>query len=620
MRPIHSIPIFLLCLMLCSGIAAALPSGATPLVNVADDGGRGDAISLETTTMTATANIPFTLSGRIYSVSTGAPYANTGVTLEERAPGSSIWRQIGSTTTNADGRYSFQVTRSTPGVYLYHVVVYNQVLQGDWAVTVTGSGTVTTLPTVPPGGATMAQAYASYEAGNAAWSSAWAASDFAQIRSYLTQARAHYASCLATANLVNDPANAANLALMKKVSTAYIALADAALAMYDGSDTYSSGRGQMNAGNYAAAATSFQAAAEKFGQSQALFGQATTTLQSVSFAGTSFGDGTAYIAAIVPVLNGKAAYVGEFGTYARGWQYTALAYGASATGDQAGFRTQASQAMSQFGTLRTSASFGADATSNYNILATMLGGATPVTTTPTTAPSTSWSFEGEWKDTSGTYFWFQAPEGIRVRGGWEFGEIAGESEGSFTGTLSNGGKVLSGPFETMYQGGTFRFTLTSANTFTGYMDSPSGRVSVSCTRIGEMPTPVSPTVKPTTIPTTKPTTIPTTKPTTTVPTTAPSTSWSFEGMWSDTTKTWFWFQAPEGNTVRGGWEFGEIAGESEGSFTGTLSNGGKVLSGPFETMYQGGTFRFTLTSANTFTGYMDSPSGRVSISCTRIAG
>ncbi|KAF5047176.1 hypothetical protein DSECCO2_463120 [anaerobic digester metagenome] len=391
MNAIHNLLLTLLLACFVAGTVAALPSGATPLVNAADAGGGGDAVTLETTTMTATANVPFTLSGRIYSKSTGAPYANIGVTLEERAPGSIAFRQIGSTTTDADGRYSFQVTRSTPGVYLYHVVVYNQVLQGDWAVTVIGSGTVptvTTLPTVPPGGATMAQAYASYEAGNAAWSSAWGASDFGQIRSYLTLARTHFSTCLATANLVNDPANAANLALMKKVSTAYIALADAALGMYDGSDTYSTGRNQMNAGSYAAAATSFQAAAEKFGQSQSFFGQATTTLQSVSFAGTSFGDGTAYIAAIVPVLNSKAAYVGEFGTYARGWQHTALAYQASATGDQAGFRSEATLAMGQFGMLRTSASFGADATSNYNILETMLGGATPVPTVTTPAPIT----------------------------------------------------------------------------------------------------------------------------------------------------------------------------------------------------------------------------------------
>jgi PKD repeat protein/uncharacterized OB-fold protein len=111
---------------------------------------------------------------------------------------------------------------------------------------------------------------------------------------------------------------------------------------------------------------------------------------------------------------------------------------------------------------------------------------TPKSTTvlPTTAHTASWSFEGEWRDTSGTYFWFQAPEGGTVRGGWEFGEIAGEEEGSFTGTLSNGGKVLSGPFETMFQGGDFMFTLTDANHFTGYMDSPSGKVSLSCSRMG----------------------------------------------------------------------------------------------------------------------------------------
>ncbi|HOV67300.1 MAG TPA: hypothetical protein PLI31_02950 [Methanoregulaceae archaeon] len=386
MKDLYHLLLTLLLACLFAGAVTAQPDGYGPLTNAAGTGGGGDAVTLETTTMTATVNVPFTLSGRIYSKSTGAPYVNIPVALEERAPGSTAFRQIGTTTTDRDGRYSFSVTRSTPGVYYYHVSVYNQVLEGDWAVTVIGSGTVTTLPTVPPGGATMAQAYASYEAGNTAWSSAWGASDFGQIRSYLSQARAHFSTCLATANLVNDPANAANLALMKKVSTAYVALADAALAMYDGSDTYSSGRNQMNAGSYAAAAGSFQAAAEKFGQSQTLFGQATTTLQSVSFAGTSFGDGTAYIAAIVPVLNGKAAYVGEFATYARGWQYTALAYQASAAGDQAGFRTQAGQAMGQFGILRTSATFGADATSNYNILATMLGGATPapVTTTPVT--------------------------------------------------------------------------------------------------------------------------------------------------------------------------------------------------------------------------------------------
>ena len=85
------------------------------------------------------------------------------------------------------------------------------------------------------------------------------------------------------------------------------------------------------------------------------------------------------------MLNSKAAYVGEFATYARGWQHTALAYQASATGNQAVFRSEATLAMGEFGSLRSSATFGADATSNYGILETMLGGATPepVTTIPT---------------------------------------------------------------------------------------------------------------------------------------------------------------------------------------------------------------------------------------------
>lgn len=232
--------------------------------------------------------------------------------------------------------------------------------------------------TAPPianaaSGATMAQAYASYEAGNAAWSRAWSASDIAQIRQHLGEAKAAFTTCLNTAGQVNDPSNAANLALMKSVSTAYIALADAALAMYDGADVYSAGRGQMNAGQYAAAAASFQSAGDTFQRAQTLFGQATATLQGVSYAGTSFGDGSAYTAAIVPILNAKAAYMGEFASYARGWQHTALAYQASGSGDAATFRTEATQAMALFGSLRTSATFGADATGNYDVLAGLLG-------------------------------------------------------------------------------------------------------------------------------------------------------------------------------------------------------------------------------------------------------
>ena len=390
------IPLFLLCL--CSGIAGAVMVDSNTLS--ADAGaiemGAGEPLTQTQKSLTVGLNTPFTLDGWLSWVDDGTPVVGARVTLEEQVSIGDMWRQVGSTTSNSAGYYSFTLSRSVAGIYSYRTLVNGVQKKEGWIVTVGPGGvppTVTTPPTVKPittlpiapSGPTMAQAYTSYEAGNAAWSSAWGASDFGQIRMYLTQARTHFSTCLATANLVNDPANAANLALMRSVSTGYIALADAALAMYDGSDVYNAGRTQMNAGNYAGAAGSFQSAADKFQSSQSFFGQATATLQSVSFAGTSFGDGTAYIAAIVPVLNGKAAYVGEFATYARGWQHTALAYQASAAGDQAGFRSEAALAMAQFGSLRSSATFGADATSNYNILEPMLRSVTPepVTTLPT---------------------------------------------------------------------------------------------------------------------------------------------------------------------------------------------------------------------------------------------
>ena len=233
-------------------------------------------------------------------------------------------------------------------------------------------------PEVNQGGATMAEAYAHYSAGNAAWSMAWGSSDIGQISQHLNQAKNDFTLCLNTANQVNDPSNTVNLALMKKVSAAYIELADAAIGMYDGADIFSAGRMQMNAGQYATAAGTLQSAGERFQNSQLLFSQATITLQGISYAGTSFGDGTAYTAAIVPILNARGAYAGEFAVYSYGWQYTALAYQASSSGDQATFRTKAAQAMHLFGSLRTSATFGADAKSNYNILAGLLGSSTPV--------------------------------------------------------------------------------------------------------------------------------------------------------------------------------------------------------------------------------------------------
>ena len=355
----------LLMLCLCVGLSGAVRIDTRMDRPYQDGAGMSvqRAVTQELNTYQFGVNEPFVLYGRLVWTADGSPVVGTLVTLEEQVTAGGAWRPIASTVTDGDGRYSFTLTRATPGVYTYHIRVNGQVLD-EWIVTVgsggatpTGTPVPTVLPTTPaptvlPGGATMAQAYASYEAGNAAWSRAWAASDFGQIRGHLTQARASFSTCLATANRVNDPSNAANLALMRSVSSAYIALADAALAMYDGSDTYSTGRVRMNAGDYAAAASSFRSAGEQFRNAQSLFSRATGTLLGVSYAGTSFGDGSAYTAAIVPILNGKAAYMGEFATYAGGWEHTALAYQASADGDSPTFRAEATEAIGCFEGLR----------------------------------------------------------------------------------------------------------------------------------------------------------------------------------------------------------------------------------------------------------------------------
>lgn len=273
---------------------------------------------------------------------------------------------------------------SIPVRGLYLINVEGPVLYDPWTVAIeplhgptTSPTLATTSPTLAPGGATYAGVRTQYVAATQAWGQAWGASDPAVIRLYLRQARVAYASCLETANAVSDPANAANLALVRTISTVYIDLADAAIAMYDGADAFGAGQSQMTAGNYASAAATFEAAAGTFDSSKMLFGRATSTLQTVSYAGTEFGDGTAYTAAIVPILDAKATYMGEFAAYARGWQHTASAYAASLNGDSAAFRSEAMQAMALFDALRATPSFGTDASTNYGVLASLLG-TTPV--------------------------------------------------------------------------------------------------------------------------------------------------------------------------------------------------------------------------------------------------
>lgn len=226
-----------------------------------------------------------------------------------------------------------------------------------------------------PGGGTgtYQDARNQYVAAARAWGLAWGSGDVAAIRQYLQQARSAFATCLATAATVTDSENGPNLAVVSSIAEAYVALADAALAMYEGADAFGTGQGRMSAGDYPAAASLFGSAAEKFSSSRTLFSGATTTLQGVSYAGTEYGDGAAYTAAIVPLLNGKASFVGDYARYAQGWQHTALAYGARGAGDDATFRSEVSQGMAAFDALRSTPGFGPDAAANYGVLAGLLG-------------------------------------------------------------------------------------------------------------------------------------------------------------------------------------------------------------------------------------------------------
>ncbi len=93
-----------------------------------------------------------------------------------------------------------------------------------------------------------------------------------------------------------------------------------------------------------------------------------------------------------------------------------------------------------------------------------------ITTTPATPVSTfSGTFAGYWRATVGSgteYFWFNQPVGNIIDG------TIGSPDfiyGSFTGTLSNGGKTVNANYidESLGVEGTFTFTLTDANHFTG---------------------------------------------------------------------------------------------------------------------------------------------------------
>ncbi|NLX49928.1 MAG: hypothetical protein GXY82_08705 [Methanospirillum sp.] len=239
-----------------------------------------------------------------------------------------------------------------------------------------------------PAGPTYDDVRTLYAAAGDSWARAWSASEVGEIRQNLAGARGAYAACLEAAAAVDDPENAANLALIRSISAAYVDLADAALAMYAGADTYAEGRVLMDEGDYAAAAARFGEAAGVFESSSTLFERARSTLLAASYSGTAFGDGTDYTALIVPILEAKGAYMDEFATCARGWQHSALAYGAVTAGDRDAVVREAGTAMDLFAALLSSEAFGADAAANRAILAGLIGGDTAAPTPSPTATAT----------------------------------------------------------------------------------------------------------------------------------------------------------------------------------------------------------------------------------------
>ncbi|NLX49394.1 MAG: hydroxyisourate hydrolase [Methanospirillum sp.] len=386
MTPLPRTLLALLALLAVALLAGAAAADTTPVPTTSPGDGGAQARGIVTGTFAA--GQPFRISGSVAFAATGLPTAGAVVLLQEQGPDGG-WTDLERTTTDADGDYAFVLTRGGAGTYRFRALIDGVQVEEGWLVTVGDGGspapTLTTpAPTLttpgpaesaaPPAGTgtTYADARARYSDRGLAWSRAWGASDPAEIRRHLNESKAAYSAALETAIAVDDPSNEANLALVRTISTAYADMADAALAMYDGGDAFREGRSGMDGGAWGEAENSFAAAAAFFSNSAVLFDEATVQLQRASYAGTEFGDGTAYTEAIVPILDEKAAYVAEFAEYARGWQHGAAAYAARTAGDEARFRDEANLAIDLFDGLRSSAAFGADAAANRDVLAGLL--------------------------------------------------------------------------------------------------------------------------------------------------------------------------------------------------------------------------------------------------------
>jgi hypothetical protein len=102
-------------------------------------------------TWTTSVGQGFVLSGAVTRVSSGLPAVGSLIVLQA-GYSDGTWMDVGTALTDENGKYSFTLVKSVPGVYTYRSVSNGQVLGGEWIVTVNpGSTTIpTTVATLQP--------------------------------------------------------------------------------------------------------------------------------------------------------------------------------------------------------------------------------------------------------------------------------------------------------------------------------------------------------------------------------------------------------------------------------------------------------------------------------------
>jgi len=84
-------------------------------------------LTITTSNANPAVNQPFTLSGTLKAGTT--PLSGSSITLSRKDP-SGTWSTVGTTTTDANGAYTFTRSESTQGIYSYQAVFVGNVTYG----------------------------------------------------------------------------------------------------------------------------------------------------------------------------------------------------------------------------------------------------------------------------------------------------------------------------------------------------------------------------------------------------------------------------------------------------------------------------------------------------------